>query len=385
MTVASMSPIDAGHQRQACEAAVQTSLPWPLKRLPAKYRSLFYSSDIAALVRRGGWDLVHIHNPMPALEMARIASACVATGTPYVVSTHGFNEVANGEAVYKFGAIRKQVWRTCMSAPLTRVVRDASAIFALSTADTAIVRGFGFSGPIVIVPNGVDVPRPLSAKALSDVCERTGVLPAGRFDGPTFMFLANHTPNKGLDILLEAFSRVTVPYQLIVAGEPRQDVDYGTCLNGSRTDQRFILTGRLSDADVSALLQRSDIFVFPTRADTFPLVVLEAMAHGCAIIASDVGGIPYQVDPASGVLARAGDVPAFTDAIMNFCRNRRDIVQMGRDAAKRAENKFSWATSAATASEGYHRVLDRFHPDRSRRAAAPTELRTRALDYAEKR
>ena len=67
-----------------------------------------------------------------------------------------------------------------------------------------------------------------------------------------------------------------------------------------RPDQQIIVTGRLRDDEVGAALRRSDLFVFPTLADTFPLVVLEAMAHGVPVLASRVGGIPHQLDERCG-------------------------------------------------------------------------------------
>jgi alpha-maltose-1-phosphate synthase len=356
VTIASMSPLDCTSNTLAVEVAVNVSLPIPLRRMPPKYRSLFYQSDIPALVRRGDWDLVHIHNPMPGLEMARIAAACLSAHIPYVISTHGFNEVANGERIYRFGFARRLIWRLAMTRPVVRAVRGAAAIFVLSEADVPIVRRFGFTGDIVTVPNGIAMPPAPNPEADRAVWQRFDVTPPDMCEGPTCMFLGNHTPNKGVPVLLDAFSELDCPYQLIIGGDRRREINYFNAIP-KRPDQRIIVTGRLSDAEVSALLRRTDLFVFPTRADTFPLVVLEAMAHGCAVLASDIGGISYQIDGACGELVPAGDAVALRRAVTQLAAEPRRLLAMGAAARKRAQGQFSWDAAAACAWTGYRRVV----------------------------
>ncbi len=73
-------------------------LSFTQKFLPDRFRTLFYQANIPELIAAGDYDLVHIHNPIPALEMKRVAQASLAKGIPYVVSTHGFVEVLGRRA-----------------------------------------------------------------------------------------------------------------------------------------------------------------------------------------------------------------------------------------------------------------------------------------------
>ncbi len=94
------------------------------------------------------------------MEMERVARACSTAGVPYVVSTHGFNEVANGGEVYGFGGAKRLAWKTLVEGPVGRVVAHASGIFALSPADFDIVRAMGFAGEeLSVVSNGVPIPE----------------------------------------------------------------------------------------------------------------------------------------------------------------------------------------------------------------------------------
>jgi starch synthase len=355
IAVAAMSAIDSERPGGPPRLPVRTRLPQPFALLPARYRALFYTSDIAALIRRGGYDLVHLHNPMPALELARVARTCRAAGVPYVVSTHGFNELARGGEVYGLGLLRRLAWHFCVHRPVSRAVSGAAAVFALSPADFPLVGGFGFAGTPSVVPNGVDPPAPLSALAQRTILQRFELPRREDFPGITCMFLANHTPNKGVPVLFDAFARLDCPYLLIVGGERRPEIDYDRLARTARPDQRIVVTGRLSDEEVGALLRRSDLFVFPTLADTFPLVVLEAMAHGVPVVASDVGGVAHQLDEDCGRLVPAGDPAALAAAVAELAADPPRLRAMGRQARRRA-SRFTWQAAAEAALQGYRRV-----------------------------
>jgi alpha-maltose-1-phosphate synthase len=377
MTVASMMngeglSLTAGGPRPS-RTPVKSWLPplVPWSKFSKRYSTLFYRSDLPRIVRRGGFDLVHIHNPMPALEMQRVARACSAAGVPYVVSTHGFNEVANGGAVYGFGGAKRLAWKTLVAAPVARVVAKADGIFALSPADFDIVRAMGFAGPeLSVVTNGVPIPDLAPQPGDADSLARLSV-PADKSSGPiTCMFLGNHTPNKGLPVLLEAFAGMKEPYRLIVGGEKRPDIDYDRYLGGLRPGQEIIITGRLSDDDIRVLMGRTDLFVFPTLADTFPLVVLEAMAHGVPVVASRVGGIPHQLTEDCGVLVEPRDVAGLARTIEALARQPERLAEMGRNARLRAAAQFTWEKAAEDAVKAYQRVIEQRSVTRPGRAVS---------------
>ncbi|MEX6505849.1 glycosyltransferase family 4 protein [Jiella sp. M17.18] len=373
ITVANMMGGDPAIGGHATRVAVRTSLPPPLRhpRVPKRYRSLFYRSDIPRLIRRGGYDLVHIHNPMPALEMARIARTCRRLDIPYVVSTHGFNEVVNGLKIYAFNPVQRAVWAELVAAPVCRAVAGAADIFALSPHDRDLIEALGRSGQdVTIVSNGVATPPTANAADDRQALAALGIDAPAPGAPPTFLFLANHTPNKGLPLLLDAFSRLREPFQLIVGGEKREGIDYESHVRRSRPGQRIVVTGRLSDADAAACFRRADAFVFPTLADTFPLVVLEAMSHGKAVIASAVGGIPYQLEGGCGELVPSGDPEALAQAVARLAAEPSRLAAMGEAGRRRARDLFTWNRAADAALGGYERVL---------RAAAPRPSRASPL------
>jgi starch synthase len=358
ITVASMmSP--ATYDRGARHLPVRTRLPFgaPWSCIPNRYRTPFYRSDIAVHVRPDVYDIVHLHNPMPALELRRIAAACRRAGIPYVISTHGFNEIAGGGDVYGFGMLRRLLWRFLIYRPVAQVVRHADAVTLLTPADAAIVRGMGFRGDLMpILSNGTEPPAPIPPGVLTEVLLKFDVTkrdPAQL----TCLFLANHTPNKGLPVLFRTFASLEMPFLLIVGGERRSGIDYDGFARSLKKGQRVIVTGRLRDEEIAVLMRRADLFVFPTLADTQPLVVYEALAAGLPVVASRVGGIPYQIDEGCGVLVPPGNSIALASAIESLAADRPRLHAMSTAAAARGAQLMTWDDAATTARAVYETVL----------------------------
>jgi glycosyltransferase involved in cell wall biosynthesis len=328
--------------------------------LPSQLYTQFYRSYIPELIGGESFDLVHLHNLIPTLEMKRIAVACVRQGIPYVISTHGIVEVSSMGAAYGLGGPARLAWRFLVDAPFRWVVRHAHKILALSPADTEILDSLGVQhSDVVIVPNGVDMPVSSgeTSREIESVCRKYG-LPFPKPVGvPLSMFLGNHTMNKGISVLLEAFSAYEKPYHLIVAGGHRPYVDYAKYTASRRDEQQMYFPGVISDEEKNALLRYVDLFIFPTLADTFPLSVLEAMAHGVPILATRVGGIPYQVDQQCGELVEPGNPAALQDGFERMIADRKKLTAMGVAARARAATEFNWTASAQKALAAYQSIM----------------------------
>jgi len=374
VTVASMMarPIVDTVTRASVRSWLPVGLSW--RGFENRVRTLFYRSNIPDLVKRGDFDLVHIHNPTPALEMLRIAKACRAAGVPYLVTTHGYNEIANGHQIYNFNALKGWIWQRLVYGPVARVTRNADAVSILSPADIEIIRAMGFEGAHFLVPNGLEPPRPVDLAHETAAFEKFGIPPARERGVLTCMFLANHTPNKGLPTLLEAFRSLEIPFLLIVGGEKRSDVDYEEFSRSLKDNQRVIFTGRLTDDEIPVLMRRSDLFVFPTLADTLPLVIFEAMSYGLPVIASRVGGIPYQIDDECGALVSPGDAAELAMWLTRLSQEPDILTRMRRETRRRASSFGSWDDSAKLTMEVYRAVLAQSRTSAARsRDAAPVE------------
>ncbi|MGF1588771.1 MAG: glycosyltransferase family 4 protein [Pleurocapsa sp.] len=329
--------------------------------LPNKFRTLFYQADIPALIKHGDYDLVHLHNVIPALESKRVAQACVNQKIPYVISTHGFCEITSGGKAYSLKHLHEKLaWKFCIEKPLDYIVQHAQRIFALSPLEYPMLKALGIEKEKTrIVTNGVDEAfyAKSSPQQVQSIARKLNLPQLAEKDVPVGIFLGNHTKNKGVDVLLEAFSQVKKPFMLIVCGQKRDGIDYDAFAQKLSDRQKIIFTDWIPAQDVITLFEYADLFVYPTLSDTLPLVILEAMASGLPVISTKVGGIPYQINNNCGILVEPGNPQAIAEAFEQLTENKQRLAQMGHVAYQTVKTKFDWRNSAQKAFGFYQEIL----------------------------
>jgi len=329
------------------------------KLLPRSAVSLMWRSDIRSWLAQEKPSIVHFHNPHPPGALLDAARACLELGIPYVISTHGFVEFNDFSRGFRRPYWQRVLINRYVRRPIVAVVAHAARILMLSPLEEPILIGMGARrDQLDIVSNGVD------PYFLEDVGEeRRGKL-LERFHLPKgkllMLFVGNHTQNKGLDILLRAVSMMGGQSTAVIAGAIRSRAEHAQLLIDcgiSESDPRVVFTDFLSKEELRALYGTVDIFVFPSRADTLPLVILEAMASGLPVVSTRVGGIPYQVTPETGILIEPDDARCLADALTALCNDAALRRTLGDAARERVCRLFDWQVSAQHAVEVYQEVL----------------------------
>jgi len=158
------------------------------------------------------------------------------------------------------------------------------------------------------------------------------------------LFIGRLIYYKGLDVLLEAFSKVNgAVLDIIGEGPLRRDLElkaYNLGLSG-----KVIFHGRQSDDKIQQFLNACDIFVLPSveRSEAFGLVQLEAMAHAKPVINTSLPtGVPYvSIHEETGLTVPPGDAEALAKAIQRLVDNDMERIQMGLNARERVQKYFS--------------------------------------------
>ena len=327
--------------------------------LPRQITTMMWRPKIHDWLRDYAPDLVHFHNPHPAGALANAAKTCRRLRIPYVISTHGFVEFNDFSKGFGSPRWQKPLLERFVRRPVVRVAQEAAQILMLSPQEETIIAGMGVPAErMSVVTNGVD-PYFLDEPTEVERMELTArfQLPAGV---PLVLFVGNHTVNKGLDVLLRAIGAMQERSVTIIAGQIRSKRENENLILSSGMspgDERFKFTDFITKEELRALYHSVDAFVFPSRADTLPLVILEAMASSLPVVASEVGGIPFEITPAEGLLVPPGDAGKLAAALDCLCRERDMRTRMGASGRQRVTNHFDWDASAARAVDIYRRVL----------------------------
>jgi len=189
-----------------------------------------------------------------------------------------------------------------------------------------------------VVPNGVD----LSLFRPGDQHKARQVLGLP-VKGHVLLFVSHrirNTPWRDYGLLEEVVSRLSDlmasdwPLVLVCRGEDGESYRLG------RAEVRFVPFNDVTE-DMVRYYQAADVSVHPAKADTFPNVILEALACGTPVVATAVGGIPEQVDDGiTGFLTPAGDAQAMAARVQQLLADEAMRSRFSADAVKSARQRF---------------------------------------------
>jgi phosphatidylinositol alpha-mannosyltransferase len=153
---------------------------------------------------------------------------------------------------------------------------------------------------------------------------------------PTIFFLGRHEPRKGLEVLLSAMADLPPDVRVWVGGDGPQSQELRDRFAG---DSRIEWLGRISDEEREARMRGCTVYCSPSvRGESFGMVLLEAMASGCALVASDLEGHRnVATDGVDALLAPVGDAAALAKALRRVLDDdglRSELVAGGRRRAE---------------------------------------------------
>ena len=225
------------------------------------------------------------------------------------------------------------------------------ALFVLSAVDEKTAAAIGVGSPTTVVPSNVrvsDYPSPTQRTGATD--DSTTVLFVGGLDPMRKGLLDVHA---GVRVLAEE----AVPLRIVITGQAGAE-DLERFAPGMRALAVFDFAGYPSDAEMVALYASCDMLILPSYDEGLPYVIIEALASGLAVVASDVGGISDAVrDGVNGILIKPGAADQLADAIRRLSADadyRRELGERGRQIAA---EEFSTDDCLARLERVFDRVL----------------------------
>ena len=291
------------------------------------------SRRVKEFINAGNFDVLHIHEPnSPSYSMWALR---IAQG-PLVATYHA------SAASSRLLQVAKPVLL-----PMLDKIRGGIAVSEMARRWQVEQLG----GDPVLIPNGVDTSvyaaarrhheQEIASEAANSTSEPLEIVFLGRLD----------ESRKGLDVLLDSLDYIDRPIRVTVMGggqaRERAGVDF---------------VGRVSDAEKATILGRADIYVAPNRGgESFGIVLVEAMAAGCAVVASDLEAFAAvcnaDSDSPAGLLFRNGDHKDLAEKITHLIDDssaRRTLIDAGTERAQ----QYDWDHVASAVMQVYETVQD---------------------------
>ena len=288
---------------------------------------------VRALLKKEQFDIIHLHEPMaPILPLCVLEfSKSVNVGT--------FHASYSRQHLYRFTSPIIKRWQKRLHGNIA--VSPAARRYVNNT----------FPGDYEIIPNGID---------FKHFSGNVSPLPQYQDGKLNILFVGRLEKRKGLQYLLEAYSKLKweIPnIRLVVVGPGNPDKESYRILS-SHNLQDVDFVGKVSYDDLPRYYASADIFCSPaTGAESFGIVLLEAMAAGKPVVASDIEGFRgVMTDGEHGLLVPKKDSDALADALGKLARDPELRSKLGGQGNRTAE-EYRWEVVAGRVEKYYNTCL----------------------------
>lgn len=314
-----------------------------IHRVPSLRRKMYYCTvgeavsyflgahpTVRRLVKEKHYDLNHTHFIFPDGLLAWAIRR--TTRLPYIITAHGSDVPGYNPHRLKFAhKLLRPLWRA--------VTRDSEQLICPSLSLRSLVLAQNEKVKVSMIPNGID-PRKFHP---------------GRQKQNRILVVTRMLERKGVQYFLKAIEELSLDQEVHIVGDGPYLPTLKRMAQHVKTPVRF--WGWLDDKspEFTDLFETSGIYVLPSESENFPVVLLEAMAAGMAIITTKGTGCEEVVGDAA-LLVRPKNPTEIREALSRLICKPLLREELGRNAIKRIENCFSWQAIGRQYAELYENV-----------------------------
>jgi glycosyltransferase involved in cell wall biosynthesis len=275
---------------------------------------------VARYIKQNDFDIVHTHSTEAGIigrAAARLADV------PHVVHTiHGVPFAEDRNDFLNWFVERCEI----LAANWT----DEMVSIADVITEEYLERGIGVPDQYRTIPYGIDLVAFQSAEPVSN-------LPGSE---PRILMVSRLTEGKGFDVLFNAIERLdATEFTLLIAGDGPLESYLESQIEERGLEETVYLLGYRDD--IPSVMASSDMLVLPSFREGTPLVIIEAMASGLPVVATNVAGIPEQVESGTnGFLVEPGDSKSLATAIERLLTSS-ELRESWGTAGQRRADRFS--------------------------------------------
>ena len=302
-----------------------TSIPIPF-RAPYRYGIPYVDPGFMHWWRKTEFEIVHAHCPFTTGDLAY--SAAQKQHIPMVATFHSkyrqdFEHNVKSKAVVDW-----------MVRHIVHFFEKADEVWIPQAAVEETLREYGYKGHVEVVENGNDFYTPSAQiEAMrAEMREELGLLP----EETMLLFVGQHTWEKNIGFILDSLALIKEkPFQLFMVGTGYAVREIRTRIKQLGLSHKVTLLGNIHDRDrLKRINAAADLFIFPSRYDTFGLVVREAAAmHTPSLLLEGTTAASSIEDRVNGFLAP--DEPrAYANTISYLMNHPEDVNRVGKKASK---------------------------------------------------
>lgn len=301
---------------------------------------IFYDAlRLGTVIKKINPDLIHIQSTVPTFSFFGINAA---KQYPVIITLHGYFKEES-----RFHTGVEKLFNVLFSTPLEHwALQRIPYIITVCPQLQETLQQFS-SSAIVTIPNGIDL------------AQIQAIQPFTPFTNPTVFYVGMLNKRKGVDDLIQAMPSVKneiKDVRVYIAGTGPEENKLKMLVKRLGLEENVRFLGYITDEKKISYMKSTDVFVLPTYWESFPLVLLEAMASGRPIITTDICGNPSAVvDGVNGFLVKPGDWRHLSEKLMCLFKNKELFVKMSEESKKRAL-QFDWNPIARQTRDVYLKI-----------------------------
>lgn len=315
---------------------------------PVQLRANLSPSQLSQTLERQ--DFVHLHGAWGAL-LLKAARICRKHGVPYTLTPHGMLD--------PWSLSQKRLKKKlALLLGYRKMLNGAAFLHMLNKDEADLIRPLGLLPGSEIIGNGVfldeidPLPQPGTFRAaFPDLV-----------DTPYILFLSRLHYKKGLDILGDAFAKLTGEFpsvKLVVAGpDGGAGAAFSDQVERLGIAERVILTGPIYGELKYAALVDSACFCLPSRQEGFSIAILEALACAVPVVITDNCHFPEVNQAGAGAMV-ACNADAVAEGLRSILADPDEAVNRGRFGRKLVEDQYQWSRIAEQLLEAYCRTTEK--------------------------
>lgn len=297
------------------------------------------SFDFFSAILHSNTDLFHLHSPNPIAELALL----LQREKPFIVSYH--SDVLKYQGLrYLYRALLVEILRK------SRKILVASDNYLNSSPILSI-----FRDKCEVIPYGIDINDFSVTPNVRHKINENRCL----FGKRIVLFVGRFRPYKGVEYLIRAMKNVRGV--LLLAGKGALGRKYKELIRKLNLEDKILFLGDLSHEDLVAAYHSCDVFVLPSvnRAESFGMVLLEAMACGKPVISTELGTATSWVNISgeTGFVVPASNCEALSDAITMILNNIDLAKSIGEAGMLRVKNEFTSMQMSKRTIAVYNEIL----------------------------